>query len=163
MDNNNDDEVGFTELDDSDFNYDELDSNIRKSIRLLRGHGFDTTDSGDGKAKFELGQEHGDIMPCGLQYPNIAIIVDPFKLTSETIRLAEIISEIGIQLQPMGWHHAHTEDLLSFEDDPPGWDIENAVEIEGSFDPIDGSAVIIVLYLDDTKLELAGYGKTGNN
>ena len=62
--------------------YDDLDSGIREVVRWLNTHGFDTVDSGDGKAKFT---EDGQPLPgwesedqdfdCVIPHPHVFMAV----------------------------------------------------------------------------------------
>ena len=55
--------------------WDYLDPGIRETVRLLRDAGFETTDSGDGVSKPEVGR-------C-LSFGHVFIEVSPDKLISE--------------------------------------------------------------------------------
>jgi hypothetical protein len=46
--------------------YDSLDEGIRETVRMLRGHGFKTCDSGDGSK--------AAIMSCAVDFPMVAAI-----------------------------------------------------------------------------------------
>lgn len=58
--------------------YEALDPGIRKTVALLRGLGYQTCDSGDGKTKYhdENGNQlaPGDVMECALPWPNVFIL-----------------------------------------------------------------------------------------
>lgn len=75
-----------------------LDPGITRTVVWLRGHGFMTTDSGDGKTKFEKGWTEDDGV---LPYPHVAINVSPENLIAETRRLKMLLeSEHGIIVEP---------------------------------------------------------------
>lgn len=48
------------------FDYDSLDEGIRETVRMLRGHGFKTCDSGDGSK--------AATMSCAVDFPMVAVI-----------------------------------------------------------------------------------------
>jgi hypothetical protein len=118
--------------------YDELDPGIRETVRLLRSNGFETVDSGDGRTKFmQAAAEGKEPDECALPFPNVAIKCDPDDLVKEADRLKELIETLGIPLEGVG---------------PEISDNDAPVEIQASYDPVDGSSIILVLYLDDTKV-----------
>lgn len=62
--------------------YDALNPGIRETVRMLRDHGFDTCDSGDGEtAEFE----------CDPGFPYVHMTVDPVRMVQEADRLLEIM------------------------------------------------------------------------
>lgn len=139
-----------------DIDYTELDPGIRETVRFLRSHGFDTTDSGDGKFKFS--QQGEDC--CALPFANVAIVIsDPITLTAHADRLSYVLEQAGIIVQPIGYREADAYSL----DEPPPWDVKEAVEIEASYDPANGSAILMVMYLDDDLLFKVGAFKRSIN
>lgn len=48
-----------------DVNYEELDPGIRRTVKLIRDHGFVTTDSGDGRSKGAFGEDYPHVY-CNL-------------------------------------------------------------------------------------------------
>ena len=144
----------------SDIDYSELAPGIKETVRLFRENGFETTDSGDGASHTG---DHAEDCDCEMPYANVAIVVDPGELAAEADRLAGLLEQLGVQIQPIGWRQAG--EMLAFEspDDSPDWDVKEAVEIEASYDPVNNTAVILVLFLDDRKLAKAGLGKRESN
>ncbi len=55
---------------------DKLDPGIRKTVERIRSWGYQTTDSGDGKSKFESGIADG----CTLREPHVFIQANPDEL-----------------------------------------------------------------------------------
>ena len=99
-----------------------LDPGIVEVVAFLRRHGFRTTDSGDGRSK-------GDTMDCALDVPNVAMVCEPGTLLAEADRLRATLEAAGVALTT-----------------------ENAPSIQASYDPVDGSAVVLLLGLDDAAL-----------
>lgn len=66
-----------------------VDPGVRKLVALLRAHGFNTTDSGDGVSK-DL-EEH----ECALPFANVFIRHDdPATLIATTDRLTNILTDL---------------------------------------------------------------------
>lgn len=63
-----------------DLDYEQLDPGIIGLVALLRAHGFETTDSGDGVSKKAKGID--DALP----YPHVFCVVDPDRLVIEAKR-----------------------------------------------------------------------------
>lgn len=105
-----------------------LNPGITKTVAMLREHGFNTTDSGDGET-----HEHA----CDREVSYVSIVVENGRmLTSECHRLAGILlehmTEEGRQaLGPMG---------------------EGEVAIQGSYDPMNLTAIIDVTGIHDRML-----------
>lgn len=74
-----------------------LDPGIKDTVKLLRSHGFNTTDSGDGVTKKDLIEEGQ-----ALDYPHVASTVndlDPVNSFKEAKRMQEILGpDWGVQL-----------------------------------------------------------------
>lgn len=93
-----------------DLNYDDLDPGIRSTVRWLRGHGYDTCDSGDGRTKFEAAAARGepidpDDNECGVTpHPHVAIQVHPDRLVEEADRLCGLLRDAGIKVGPLDFH-----------------------------------------------------------
>lgn len=145
-----------------------LDPGIVDAVVWLRAHGFDTTDSGDGASKFvdappdeidvdatlavmrdETAPAEGRIAAadalisrafpgpapvigpdwrgCAIPRPNVAIHVAPADLVAECNRLRDLLESTGARVEALG-----PEDT-------------DAVEIQGSYDPGDGHALILLL------------------
>ncbi len=146
-----DDEDALVEID-----YNEIDPGVRETVKFLRANGFDTTDSGDGDHKYH----HGEDCACTIPFANVAAVVDdPSELASEADRLVSLLRQLNIIVQPSGWRGADPE-LFG---EPPDWDVNDAVEVDASYDPIQKVAVLLVLYLNDNKLASAGIGKRESN
>lgn len=64
-----------------------LDPNIRRTVEQLRRWQFDTTDSGDGRAKFAAGTDDDGT----LRMPHVFCAVQPDKLLSEADRLQGLL------------------------------------------------------------------------
>lgn len=115
--------------------YEEMDPGIRETVRYLRAHGFNTTDSGDGKTKFPNGPEEPPTDACAMPMANVAIYTDADILVKEADRLCQLLQGLGIRVG-----------VLNDGDD------HEVVEIQAGYDPVDGSSVIVVMFLDDEKL-----------
>lgn len=104
---------------------DDLDEGIRKTVEWLREQGFETTDSGDGSK--------AATMECTLDHPNVAIrIDDPDKLQFEADRLMGLLEEKCVDVAPQG--------------------MEGEPYIQATYDPADGSAIILLAYVNDELL-----------
>ena len=67
--------------------YEAIDPGIRDTVRLLREHGFETTDSGDGVTKLGSGWSDTEAMP----FPHVACHVTRDTLFAEADRLATVL------------------------------------------------------------------------
>lgn len=65
------------------FDYNQLDPGIRDTVRLLREHGFVTTDSGDGVSKPKEARI--------FEVPHVAAEIHPHVIIRETQRLAALL------------------------------------------------------------------------
>jgi hypothetical protein len=108
----------------------ELDHGISRTVWWLREHGFDTTDSGDGRSKIEAGFDAEEV----LDYPHVVCIVAPADLVTEANRLADLVHERGVEVVPNGRREA------------------GQAEIAASYDPADDSAVLMLNHADDAML-----------
>lgn len=108
-----------------------LDPGVERLVKWLRSHGFKTTDSGDGKTKFEQGfTEEDGVSP----YPHVVIVVPKCMLAHHADRLADLLwSEHGIEVEP-----------LPPEGNPP--------RIDASYCPASRCAMIQLLHVDDSRL-----------
>lgn len=70
----------------------QLNQGIRKTVEWLIQNGYQTTDSGDGET-----HEH----ECDQEQPYVHMLIAPDKLVAETDRLAVLLKERGINVQPM--------------------------------------------------------------
>lgn len=103
------------------FDYEQLDPNIRETVRRLHELGFRTTDSGDGSK--------AGVMDCAIGEAMVAIHVNPRDLASEAMRLAKCLTAAGIELLEVG---------------------SEGPQIQASYDPIEGTAVIALYRVDDS-------------
>lgn len=102
--------------------YDELDPGIREVVRVMRDNGFRTTDSGDGVSK---PADHR-----ALNIPHVfAVVVPADALGSECDRLAYVLRQRGVRFSGA---------------DPLAGPVPH---IEGTYDPIDRTAVIGLYYV----------------
>lgn len=68
------------------FDYDSLNFGIRRVVRLLHNHGFETTDSGDGKTHLH---------PCDREYPYIVIRTTPETMVRDSHRVREALGPLS--------------------------------------------------------------------
>jgi hypothetical protein len=106
----------------------DLDPGIRLVVEWLNAHGFTTTDSGDGATKAEAIAE-GEAMP----FPHVAIRATGHSLISETWRLIHLLAGEKLHLVPFG-----TDDTKP--------------SIQSTYDPGDGSAIILLTGVRDSDL-----------
>lgn len=113
---------------ETELDYESLDPDVRDVVRMLQGQGFNTTDSGDGIAKFdadgiELPDWEGGTSGAGVAH--VVVVVEPADLAAEADRMADIIRAAGVVLDPLG----------------PELD---TAAIQASYDPANHIAVIIL-------------------
>lgn len=103
--------------------WDNLDPGIRRLVRLLIDHGFDTTDSGDGVSKFDAegkplpGWESDDpSFEWVSRTPHVYMRTEPDALASECDRLLRVLFDAGVKVKSIG-----------LTDDAPN--------IQGTYDP----------------------------
>lgn len=115
-----------------------LDPGIVKLVAWLRGHGFNTTDSGDGQAKFADGFTEDDgVCP----FAHATMVMHPSSLVPEADRLAQLLlEEHGIMVEPLGPEEG--------DEDPP--------RIDASYCPAMRSAMMILINVDDAMLNTTG-------
>lgn len=113
-------------LDDIDL--EQLDSGIRETVRKLRSHGFNTTDSGDGKTKGEDGRP----------VPHVVIVVQHEHAVLETRRVEMYLRRWGLNPVP----RPPSDDLLGDRD----------VVVELSYNPAEPVAVIVIDHIHDGML-----------
>lgn len=101
-----------------------LDPGVRELIVWLRSEGFETVDSGDGITKTD--------MDCAWPSPNVAIEVKPSDMISEADRLRHLL--IGKFIRPR---------QANMEDEP---------HIQATYDPVDKSAILILVNVTDAML-----------
>lgn len=65
----------------------EVDPGVRAEVVLLRKHGFETTDSGDGVSKPKDWYESGHAMP----FKHVAMSTDPAFMVSHAEKCAELL------------------------------------------------------------------------
>lgn len=111
----------------------DLDPGIRNTVMRLRALGFETSDSGDGVAKFDA---EGNELPgfegatSGFGVPHVVFIIEPAaRLVSEADRLLKVLILEGVEVGLV--------------------DPKDSVNIQAAYDPVDGIAVVILDGLDD--------------
>lgn len=109
-----------------------LDAGIQETVAFLRWHGFKTTDSGDGDAKFA----DGDPPEGAIPFPHVAIIAEPGAMIAEADRLRDVLNGAGVTIGEIG----------------PD---ETAPVIQATYDPADGTATIMLLGVNDATLAAA--------
>lgn len=70
----------------------DINPGILNTVQWLRSHGFNTVDSGDGKTH---------LYECDLPVPYVHILVRADDMASECKRLAALLREKGITVEPM--------------------------------------------------------------
>jgi hypothetical protein len=108
----------------------DLDPGIRRTVRWLQAEGFRTTDSGDGVTKFQ----GGDPMEGACDFPHVVCVVSSDLIASEADRLADLVRGRGVEVAPNGRRE------------------EGEAEISASYDPADGSCLLILNYVGDAEL-----------
>jgi len=104
---------------------DGLSPGIKELVLWLNEQGFETTDSGDG-TNAAAGME------CAVEYPMVVMVVDkPGRLVDEAQRLYKALRGRGIQFD-------HAKRGYT-SDDTICWP-----QIQASYDPADGTAVILL-------------------
>lgn len=111
-------------------NWDALDPGIRETVRFLRERDFETTDSGDGVTKLVDGDDDDGAI---LDVPHVWMVVLPEHLAAEASRLRVTL-------------RIHDIRVKAFGADGEG------VEIQATYDPVDGTAVIGLFGLNDALL-----------
>jgi hypothetical protein len=71
-----------------DFDYEQLDPDIRETVRLLREHDFETTDSGDGVTKKDW-IEAGE----ALDFPHVAAATTPDCMIVDAETMARVLGK----------------------------------------------------------------------
>lgn len=135
------------------------DPNIRQVVRWLNVHGFETTDSGDGRWKWlcdgcgaQPGERHGTTKECGrrsgkvldraeagqvaLDYAHVYITVEPAHAGIDAAeRLARELRLAGVVVVQIG------------EEFAPGSPAGAWIQL--TYDPVTESAMIELMHLDD--------------
>lgn len=111
-----------------------LDPGIREVVAFLRMRGHETTDSGDGKTKFALG-DSDEARP----EPHVVIRTDPDSLLCTCSRVTEDLESQGVHVVALG---------------PDGVAPGHAV-VEGVYMVGAGVAIVEVTHLDDAGLRTA--------
>ena len=122
--------------------YDDLDPGIREVVRWLNDNGFDTNDSGDGKAKFN---EDGTPLPdwaspedqgydCVIPHPHVVMSCPVENLGPECDRLRDLLLAAGVDIGAQG---------------PDG-----EATIQGTYDPMlpEYPAYILLMGVDNAAL-----------
>lgn len=100
-----------------------LNPGVVKTVQFLNENGFKTTDSGDGKT-------HD--FPCDQGRPYVVVRTEPEKLITEADRLKALLTAHGIPVDQVGY--------------------EREVSIQGSYDPVNGIALLQIDNLCDEVL-----------
>lgn len=108
----------------------DLDPGIVEVVRWLNAHGFETCDSGDGRSKFAADKGPD---PCAMAFPNVAMIVAADRLAAECDRLRDLLAHEGVAIEPIP-------------------DDEDFPAIQGTYDPANQIASILLLGVDDERL-----------
>ena len=108
----------------NEVDYEKLNVGIRKTVKWLRKHGFQTCDSGDGKTA-DFGCDRG----C----PYVVSEVEPNMLTVESNRLCDMLTARGIEVLSM-----------TMEGRSP--------TIHASYSPTDRHAFVDIMFLEDSML-----------
>jgi hypothetical protein len=103
----------------------EVSPGVRQLVKLLNELDFETTDSGDGSNYLEG-------MEGALPEPNVAMVVKPEQLISESERLKEVLERRGVR--------------FGFGDD-------DLPVISASYNPVDKTCVILLLGVNDKSLQ----------
>jgi hypothetical protein len=117
---------------DPNFNYDQLNPGIRRVVRFLHVHLFESINSGDGRTH---------VCECDADYPFVTIRVAPSLMAQEADRLYKLLTDEGIEFT--------------------GTDEEgHGTSIEATYWPADGEdAWISLLGVDDEMLVSAKVDK----
>lgn len=102
-----------------------INPGIVRTVALLNRLGFETTDSGDGKTNVEAGMEEA------LDFPHVVIRSCKRDLARDADGLVAELEHIGVKLSPQG---------------------QGPVWIEATYDPADGTALVMLCGLDDAAL-----------
>jgi hypothetical protein len=108
----------------------DLDPGIRRTVRWLQAEGFRTTDSGDGVTKIAAGWDPEQV--C--DYPHVVCMVSPLHLATEANHLARLVNGLGVDVVPNGRRGT------------------GQAEVRASLDPVDGSAVLVLVGVGDAEL-----------
>lgn len=106
---------------------DSLDPGIRRTVALLRSLGFDTLASVSGFPRPSV------IVGSTMDYPHVAVLTSPDRLVHDTVRLQSIMANHGVKLVPQG---------------------REGATLCGTYDPADGSALLLLAGVDDAALGL---------
>lgn len=69
-----------------------LDPGIRRLVMALRDADFDTTDSGDGVSKPEVGRV--------FDVPHVIMVIESGAIVGEAHRLVETLGRLGVRVKP---------------------------------------------------------------
>lgn len=116
---------------------------VRHVVRFLVDHGFVVVEAAAGDTStgvYSLGTLRAT--------PYATMTCDAEDLLALSDRLKCVMEAIGLVVYPHG-----TADASLFSDSAPTVDLATNIEIISSYDPADGSSLITLLGLDDTKLD----------
>jgi hypothetical protein len=131
-----------------------LDPGIRRVVEWLRVHGFDTTDSGDGRSKFDPDSPYywPDAESSGVsRTPHVVIRTDPNKLVMVADALHELLRTHGVLANVDGEREAFFEAMVA------GKELAEPPSIEASYNPgesIEGKpfGVVMLIGVDDARM-----------
>jgi len=158
--------------------YTQLDPGIRKLVKLLRENGFETTDSGDGKTKGDLGLDYphvhikvvddpkdgrfGDLLRAKLRHRPEALLA--VIGTVECERLAKLLAIRGVSFDRPGegpWGVPEIQMTYGYPDrmvfisllnvdDSLGWSVTEVIEERHTFSQVPLGQGFCSTHLDST-------------
>ena len=111
-----------------------LNPGIVRTVALLREHGFETTDSGDGETH---------AAECDQMTGYVAIATTPDKVISTAGAVAKCLHDHGVTIVPMG----------------PSTEEQGGACVQATYDVANGSAMILVEGIHDRMLNPASGGE----
>lgn len=85
---------GMLENDLEPLDYASLNPGIREVVSLLRQHGYDTTDSGDGITNIAAGMEGA------IPAPHVHCVIDPASFMHAANKIVALLLLNGVEVQP---------------------------------------------------------------
>lgn len=122
----------------------DLDPGIRGVVRFLVARGFRTVDSGDGRSKFDADgspldgwESDDDRFDWVMEFPHVVVESAPEFLAIDCRRLLDTLRHVGIHVEAQG---------------PDA----SSPSIQGTYDPCNDKAFIVLAGLDDAGLAAVG-------